>query len=174
MRNEHDGHAEGGDSPELSPDLKSLDDALGPVLREHLISAADEDVLDRIVAASLAARTPEPLRYPRGAFARQFRAAAAVVLVAGLAIAAWFASQGTTGDQTPAPRSVAIRFEHELGVASAEEAILVAVLGGDDALVSQASFDRPGAFEVEPVVRTRGTNIDNLADEINMILGTPS
>ena len=164
---------------DLPEDLASLDTHLGEVLRERFATEPSSEMVDRIVSASLDSRTPEslPLYASRSLniVGPSFRAAAAVLLVSGLAVAAWFASRDSLSKTAvPEPRTLAINFEEEIGVASAEEAILVAVLEGDGAWIDRSSFDRPGALEAEPVVRTRGTNVDDLADEITLILGATS
>lgn len=155
----------------LSDDLAALDSRVGEALRERLLRDASPMVVERIVAASRGS-----MATPRSQmFGPRFRAAAALLTVAGLAVGAWFAARTTPHlTPSPAPRSLAINFEYELGVASAEEAILVAILDGDGAWIDHVSFDRPGALEAEPVVRTRGTNVDDLAHEITLILGTTS
>ena len=162
----------------LPEDLASLDTRLGEVLRERFVTEPSSEMVDRIVSASLDSRTPEsiPLYASRSLniVGPSFRAAAALLLVSGLAVAAWFASRDSMSTTVPEPRTLAINFEEEIGVASAEEAILVAVLQGDGAWIGRSSFDRPGALEAEPVVRTRGTNVDDLADEITLILGATS
>lgn len=159
---------------QLPEHLAALDARVGEVLRERLLRDASPIVVERIVAASRAS-TVTPINPRMPLFGPRFRAAASLLVVASVALGAWFALRSTPGmTPSPAPRSLAINFERELGVASAEEAILVAILDGDGAWTDQASFNRPGALEAEPVVRTRGTNVDDLANEIMLILGTTS
>ena len=163
---------------ELPDDLAALDEAVGDVLREEARDQLDTALVDRVVRSSaqgLPGRTL-PLEPAGNVFfaSARLRAAAALLLVTGLALAAWFALNAQRGPvESPSPL-MAIEFQDQLGVASAEEAMLVAILDGDGAWLDQDSFDRPAAIDAEPVLRTRGTNVDDLAEEINQILGTTS
>ena len=166
-------------SQELSEELKTLDESVGSALRGAVQHETDSALVERIVRAS-AQDLPaphlqfEPVR--SGAWASgQLRAAAVLLLVSGVALAAWFAlhveSRPVVEEPTPV---LAVEFQDQLGVASAEEVMLVAILDGDGAWIEQESLNRPAAVEAEPVLRTRGTNVDDLAEEINQILGTTS
>ena len=51
---------------------------------------------------------------------------------------------------------------------------LVAVLDGDGAWLDHSALEHPATIEAEPVLRTQGTNVDDLAFEIDLILGATS
>ena len=178
MSDEHNQNA-GYEHEELPEDLQALDEALGEVLRESVAQTSNPALVDRVVAASAADLPGRSLPFSRPAASGiwsspQLRAAAALLLVTGLVFVAWFAIKPYNSSTVDLKTPVAVEFQDQLGVASAEEVILVAILDGDGAWIEHESLDRPAAIEAEPVLRTRGTNVDDLADEINQILGATS
>ena len=166
------------DSQELPEDLQALDEVVGEALRASARHGADPAFMDRVIAASAEDLPGRTLAFtpvaPRPWASPQLRAAAALLLVTGLALVAWFAS--TSNERSPAepPQRIVLDFRDEIGMASAEEVMLVAILDGDGAWIELESLNRPAAIEAEPVLRTRGTNVDDLAEEINQILGATS
>lgn len=176
-----DEHTSGYEDNELPEDLKALDAAVGKALRESVDRTANPELVDRVFAASvqdLPARTLPISRARAGVPARwsspQFRAAAALLFVTGLVLVAWFATKSQGIEPVKSSPSVVVDFQDQLGIASAEEVILVAILDGDGVWIEQELLDQPGATTAEPILRTRGTNVDDLADEINEILGATS
>ena len=164
---------------ELPEDLSALDEAVGEALRESVAQTSNPALVDRVVAASAADLPGRTLPFSRPVASAiwsspQMKAAAALLFVTGLVFVAWFATKPYDSSTVELKTPVAIEFQDQLGAASAEEVILVAILDGDGAWIEHESLDRPAAIEAEPVLRTRGTNVDDLADEINQILGTTS
>lgn len=174
-----DEHTSGYEDNELPEDLKAFDAAVGKALRESVDRTANPELVDRVVAASLQDLPARTLPISRATVSRrwtspQFRAAAALLFVTGLVLVAWFAMNSQNIEPVKSSPSVVVDFQNELGIASAEEVILVAILDGDGVWIEQELLDQPGATAAEPILRTRGTNVDDLADEINEILGATS
>ena len=178
MSDEHNQNV-GYEHEELPEDLQALDEALGEVLRDSVAQTSNPALVDRVVAASAADLPGRTLPFSRPAASGiwsspQLQAAAALLLVTGLVFVAWFATKPYDSSTVESTAPVAFEFQDQLGIASAEEVILVAILDGDGAWIEHESLNRPAAIEAEPVLRTRGTNVDDLADEINQILGATS
>ena len=170
---------------ELSSDLQALDDQLGRVL-SHVSEGVDPDFVERVYAASRGDLPSGSLSYAEAARAAQtshsahshgwLRAAAAILLVTGVALVAWFSVErtrrdlDTRNDVMVVDNTVPDAFRYPTG----EEAMLVAVLDGDGAWLDHSALDHPATMDAEPVLRTQGTNVDDLANEIDLILGATS
>ena len=172
------GHSE---TPEVSAELLDLDEQVGRALKS-LKSDVDPKFVDRVVAASRQDLPPRTLRisttpYLAGGLPSPswLRAAAAILVVTGVAVVAWFGLQGSPGSVGPKGAVVLVEtMPAAFRYPTREEAMLVAVLDGDGAWLDQASLDHPATLDAEPVLRTQGTNVDDLANEIDLILGATS
>ena len=168
---------------ELSSDLQALDDQLGRVLSD-VSEGVDPSFVQRVYAASrtelpartlsfadAAARSAESSRS-----AGWLRAAAAILLVTGVALVAWFSVERT--ERALQNRNEVMVVDNTMpevfGYSTGEEAMLVAVLDGDGAWLDHSALEHPATIEAEPVLRTQGTNVDDLAFEIDLILGATS
>lgn len=171
----------------LSPDLESLDRRLGEALasRTPTVSPA---FLEQVVKASAPglSQSPAPIPLADHAHLRTspmaerawVRAAAALLLMTGVAVAAWFGLQPVIETSGTNSNSVEFVMDEQpleiLNYGSREEAMLVALLDGDDMWLDQGSLDHPTTIQAESVLRTQGTNVEDLADEIDRILGATS
>ena len=169
----------------LSPDLEALDRRLGEALASHAPTVTPA-FLEQVVKASTPGLSespaPLPLAFPAHggtspmAQRTWVRAAAALLLMTGVAVAAWFGLQPVT--ESPTSLSVEIVMDDQLpdilNYGSREEAMLVALLDGDGVWLDQTALDHPTTIEAESVLRTQGTNVEDLADEIDRILGATS
>ena len=169
----------------LSPDLESLDRRLAEALASHA-PVVTPAFLEQVVKASTPGLAEAPAPLPLAAHSHVgtspmaerawVRAAAALLLMTGVAVAAWFGLQPVT--ESPVSPSVEIVMDDQLSeilnYGSREEAMLVALLDGDGAWLDQSSLDHPTTIEAESVLRTQGTNVEDLADEIDRILGATS
>ena len=171
----------------LSPDLEALDRRLGEALASHAPTVTPA-FLEQVVKASTPGLSespaPLPLVFPAHggtspmAQRTWVRAAAALLLMTGVAVAAWFGLQPMTGSPASTSPSVEIVMDDQLpeilSYGSREEAMLVALLDGDGVWLDQAALDHPTTIEAESVLRTQETNVEDLADEIDRILGATS
>ena len=59
----------------------------------------------------------------------------------------------------------------ELGPSNFEEVMLVSVLEGDGSWIDEDGVMYESHVDAESVLRTRGTSVDDLTNEMNSILG---
>jgi hypothetical protein len=168
-------NSEHHDSDHLPDDLRAVDLMVSKALRDQSARSHDPELANRVFASTVDGLKPKSLPFtPASSRQAPLRLAASLFLAAGIGVAIWFASSNLSRDtQSPtnAQEMALDSMSTELGPSSFEEVMLVSVLEGDGSWIDADGFVHDSHIDAESVLRTRGTSVDDLADEISSILG---
>ena len=157
----------------LPDDLKAVDALVSEALRDEGIESDNSELAARIFNSTVSDLRPHTIPFERPLSHTRLRLAASLFLTAGIGVAIWFASGTSRDSLSPTPsREIALdSISTELGPSNFEEVMLVSVLEGDGSWIDEDGLIHESHVDAESVLRTRGTSVDDLADEMNLILG---
>jgi hypothetical protein len=173
MKTPRSGNSEAHELDHLSDDLKAVDAMVSEALQDQYVTSHTPELADRIFESTVDGLRPHALPFKRGSSQARLRLAASLFLAAGIGVAMWFAS-GTSRDVLSPATTSQIAMDSmsaELGQGNFEEVMLVSVLEGDGSWIDIDGLVHDSHLDAESVLRTRGTSVDDLADEMSSILG---